>query len=242
MKHDIRAIFVDVGDTMRILVKDEPHQAQARQQLAALAGTDESPEAFYARLNERYDDYRKWAFETMIEASEKELWTRWMLPDRPADKIGPLASELSFQFRQSKGRRVVPPDVKPAIVELDRRGYVLGIISNLITVREIPEWLDAEGLTPYFKSVLLSSVFGRRKPDPAIYLEAARQAGVKPARSAYVGDNPKRDVVGARQAGLGMVIIMMEPAKLEQEPPTGEHQPDLIIHKFSELLDVFPAR
>jgi len=242
MKHDIRAIFVDVGDTMRILVKDEPHQARSRQQLAALAGTGESPEAFYERLNARYQDYRKWAFETMREASEEELWTRWMLPDCPAEKIRPLSRELSFQFRQSKGRRVVPPDVKPAIVELNKRGYVLGIISNLITVHEIPDWLEAEGLMPYFKSVLLSSVFGRRKPDPAIYLEAARRAGVEPAQSAYVGDNPKRDVVGARQAGFGMVIIMMEPAELEQEPSTGESKPDLIIHEFSKLLDIFPAR
>ena len=242
MNHDIQAIFIDVGDTMRILVKDEPYQAQAQRQLAALAGTTESPEKFYARLNERYDEYRKWAFETMIEASEKELWTRWMLPDLPSDKIAPVARELATQFRQSKGRRVVPPDVKPTIVELDRRGYVLGIISNLITEQEIPDWLDADGLTPYFKSVLLSSVFGRRKPAPEIYREATRRAGVEPAYCAYVGDNPKRDVVGTRQAGFGMVVILTEPEKLEKEPPTGENVPDVIIHKFGDLLNIFPAR
>lgn len=242
MNHDIRAIFIDVGDTMRILVKDEPYQAQAQRQLAALAGTTESPEKFYARLNERYDEYRKWAFETMIEAAEKELWTRWMLPDFPAARIAPVARELALQFRQSKGRRVVPPDVKPTIVELDKRGYVLGIISNLITEREIPDWLAADGLTPYFKSVLLSSVFGRRKPAPEIYWEAARRAEVAPAQCAYVGDNPKRDVVGTRQAGFGMVIILIDPVKLAQDPPTDENKPDVIIPKFSELVDIFPAR
>jgi FMN phosphatase YigB (HAD superfamily) len=57
-----------------------------------------------------------------------------------------------------------------------------------------------------------------------------------------VGDNPKRDVVGTRQAGFGMVIIMVEPAKLEQDPPTGENKPDVVIHKFGQLLDIFPAR
>ena len=46
MNHDIKAIFVDVGDTMRILVKDEPYQAQARQQLATSAGTHERPKRF----------------------------------------------------------------------------------------------------------------------------------------------------------------------------------------------------
>jgi len=242
MNHDIEAIFLDVGNTLRILVKDEPHQAQAKQQLATLVGARESPEAFFERLDARYRTYRKWAFETLIEASEKELWTRWLLPDFPADQIAPLAGELTFLFRQSMGRRVLQPEAKQVVAELSQRGYCLGIISNVITETEIPDWLKADGLTQYFKAVLLSSVFGRRKPDPAIYLEATRRAGVAPARSAYVGDNPSRDVLGTRRAGFGMVIIMMEPAELEKEPPTGESQPDLIIHEFSKLLDIFPAR
>jgi hypothetical protein len=104
MKGDIQAIFLDVGNTLRILVKDEPHQAQARQQIATLVGAPEPPESFCKRLDERYKVYRKWAFETLIEASEKELWTRWLLPDFPADKIAPLAGELTFLFRQSMGR------------------------------------------------------------------------------------------------------------------------------------------
>jgi HAD superfamily hydrolase (TIGR01509 family) len=242
MVPDIKAIFLDVGNTLRILVKDESHQAQARQQIAALVGTQESPEAFCERLDARYKIYRKWAFENLIEASEKELWTRWLLPDSPADKIAPLSGELTFQFRQSTGRRVVPSEAKNVIIELSQRGYCLGIISNVITEREIPEWLEADGLAPYFKSVVLSSVFGRRKPDPAIYLEASRRAGVDPAHSVYVGDNPKRDVVGTRQAGFGMVILMMDPTELAQEPIAAENRPDLIIHEFSELLNVFPAR
>ena len=242
MNHDIEAIFLDVGNTLRILVKDEPHQAQAKQQLATLVGAQEPPETFFERLDARYRTYRKWAFETLIEASEKELWTRWLLPDFPADQIAPLAGELTFLFRQSMGRRVLQPDAKQVVAELSKRGYCLGIISNVITETEIPDWLEADGLTPYFKAVLLSSVFGRRKPDPAIYLEATRRAGVAPARSAYVGDNPVRDVLGTRQAGFGMVIIMMEPGELEKEPPTGESKPDLIIYEFSELLDIFPAR
>jgi len=90
--------------------------------------------------------------------------------------------------------------------------------------------------------VLLSSVFGRRKPDPTIYLEAARRAGVEPGRCAYVGDNLNRDVTGTREAGFGMTIILIEPAKLEKESPTAENKPDRIIHEFRELLDIFPAR
>lgn len=242
MQPDIQAIFLDVGNTLRVLLKDEPYQANARRQLATLAGTSESPETFCAQLDARYQVYRKWAFANAVEASEKELWTHWLLPDLATDPIAALAGELTFLYRQSMGRRVMARDAKQVVTELFRRGYTLGIISNVITEREIPEWLEEEGLSSYFRSVLLSSVFGKRKPDPAIYREAARRAGVAPARSVYVGDNPARDVVGTRRAGFGMVILMMEPAELEKKPIGEENKPDVVIQEFGELLDIFPPR
>ena len=73
---------------------------------------------------------------------------------------------------------------------------MLGIIANTITETEIPDWMEADGLTEYFKTVVLSSKVRHRKPNPEIYWEAARQIGVEPAKCAYVGDNPVRDVEG----------------------------------------------
>ncbi len=242
MNADIEAIFIDLGNTLRVLVKDEAHMARARQALAALVGTDEDPRAFYDRLEERYKAYRKWAFEHTREAPEAELWTRWLAPEFPAEKIAPLGVELTFQFRQAMGRRVVVAHGKEVVAELDRRGYVLGIISNVITSREIPDWMEADGFAPYFKSVALSSVLGIRKPDPAIYLEAARRAGVEPSRCVYVGDNLKRDVTGTRAAGFGGVVILISPEDLAGAILTDENRPDVIIHEFIELLDLFPER
>lgn len=242
MNPEIDAIFLDLGDTLRILVKDEEHMARARRRIVELLGTDEDPDAFYAKLEERYEVYRKWAFEKMAEAPEAEFWTRWMAPEFPAEKVAPLGVELSFQFRQSKGRRVLVEQGKEVVVELFNRHYILGIISNLITSQEVPDWMEEDGFTPYFKSVVLSSVLGRRKPDPEVYWEAARRAGVEPARCAYVGDNLKRDVTGTKAAGFGMVIIMISPEKLAKSEITVENRPDLIIHRFAELLDYFPER
>jgi putative hydrolase of the HAD superfamily len=241
MTQSIEAIFIDLGNTLRILVKDEDHMAKARQKIVALVGTDEDPVSFCEKLNARYKTYRKWAFEHLTEAPESELWTRWLVPEFPSEKIAPLGGELTFQFRQSMGRRVVVENGREVVEELHRRGYILGIISNLIGSREIPDWLEADGFAPYFKSVVLSSVFGKRKPDPAIYLEAARLAGVDPSRCVYVGDNLQRDVTGTRLAGFGMVIIMISPEELAAETITDENRPDVIIHEFKELLDIFPA-
>jgi HAD superfamily hydrolase (TIGR01549 family) len=242
MTPPIEAIFLDLGNTLRSLVKDEAHMARARSEIVRLLGTDEDPATFCAKLHERYKGYRKWAFENLTEAPEAELWTRWMAPEFPAEKVASLGSELTFQYRQSLGRRVVVDGGREVLAELQRRGYILGIISNLIGTREIPAWLEAEGYAPYFKSVVLSSVFGKRKPDPSIYLEAARLAGVEPADCIYVGDNPKRDVVGTRQAGFGGIILMMSEQELAEEPIAPENQPDRIIHQFRELLEIFPPR
>jgi HAD superfamily hydrolase (TIGR01549 family) len=237
----MKAIFLDVGNTLRILLKEEPHRAAARIQIARLVGTQQDPDSFVAELDRRYKIYRKWAFENMLEATEKDLWTRWLLPDYPAETIASLSAPLTFQFRQSMGRRVVAEGAAETIIELNKRGFVLGIISNVITEREIPEWLEADGLAKYFKSVMLSSVFGKRKPDAAIYLEAAKQAEVAPEQCVYVGDNFARDVEGTRNAGFGMVIIM--PDKEDKEMTlTPEQTPDLVIDRLIDLLNIFPPK
>ncbi len=241
MTGDIEAIFLDLGNTLRILVKDEVHMASARKKIKELLGTGEDPELFCDKLNARYKEYRKWAFENLREVSESEMWMRWLAPEFPNERIAQISKELTYQYRQSMGRRVMVDGGREVLEELQKRGYTLGIISNLIGTREIPEWLEAEGLAPYFKAVVLSSVLGIRKPDPAIYLEATRIVGVEPSRCVYVGDNLKRDVTGTRAAGFGMVILMISPEELAKETIMDENRPDVIIHEFKELLDIFPA-
>ena len=242
MNQNIEAIFLDVGNTLRLVVKDEAFQTKAKQDLAALVGTKESPEEFIEILAKRYKVLRKRAKEQLIEASEKEMWTKWMLPDFPEEKIAPLSGKLTRLWRDRDGRRVARADARETIIELSKRGYLLGIIANTITETEIPDWMEEDGVTDYFKTVILSSKVGVRKPGPEIYLEAARRIGVEPSKCVYVGDNPSRDVVGARLAKYGMMIIINEPDTLAKEPPTVENMPDCYIDQLIELLDLFPSR
>jgi len=242
MNTDIEAIFLDHGSTLRFVVEDDEFASHARLELMTLVETTDSQEVFYAKLVEKWNAYRKWSIECMIEASEKELWTVHLLPDYPYERIAPLAGRLTRLWRNRDGRRIPPPDVIPVIKELDKRGYLLGIIANTITETEIPDWLEEEQLAQYFKAVVLSSILKIKKPNPEIYWEASRMIGVEPAHCVYVGDNPKRDVVGTRKAGFGMVILQISPEKLAKEPPAGENIPDHIIQRFSELLDIFPPR
>jgi putative hydrolase of the HAD superfamily len=242
MSHNIDAIFLDTGNTMRLVSKDTAFQYDARKQIVKLLGSTDSPDAFCNRLDERYEAYKKWAKENQVQASENDLWTRWMLPDFPARILTPLVGKLTHLWIDQGGHRTPRPEVKPTVAELYKRGYILGIIANTISETEIPNWLETDGLSQYFKAMALSSKLGIRKPNPEIFLDAARQAGVDPVRCAYVGDNPVRDVPGARAAGYKMIVILVEPATLNKEPPKVKERPDYIIYNFGDLLNIFQSR
>ena len=241
MNDRIEAILFDLGNTLRVLYEDEAYQTEAKRKMAELAGTDMEPEAFYEFIDCRYEGYRKWAFDTMREAPEPELWTKWLLPDGDHALLEKNAIELTFQYRQTKGIRRIVKDGEEVISKLHARGYKLGIISNLITSLEVPDWLEESGLGKYFDPVILSSVCGLRKPDPAIYLHAAELAGVKPEHIAYVGDNLGRDVTGAKAAGFAMNVIFITPEKLSKKPFTDANRPEAVIFRFRELLEIFPG-
>ena len=242
MSQKIEAIFLDTGNTLRVVAKDAIFQNHAQQELVKLLGVKEVPAVFCKHLSGRYRAYKNWTKESLIEPSEVELWTRWMLPDSPAEKVAPLANQLTRLWIDQNGRRVPRPDAKQTVVELDKRGYTLGIIANSISPTEIPEWLEKDGLAPYFKCVMLSARFGRRKPDPYIFIEAARVAGIETKKCAYVGDNPSRDIEGTRRAGFGMTVILLESDTLTKEPPKGHARPDAIIRECKDLLNIFPPR
>lgn len=242
MNHDIEAIFLDVGNTLRIVVEDPGFSQDAMRELMTLVGAKESQAEFFAKVEQRWKAYRKISKTELVEACEADLWTKHLLPDYPAERIAPLHGKLTRLWRDRDGRRVPRHDAKETIIELHRRGYLLGIIANTITETEIPDWMESDGVRDYFKTVILSSKVGIRKPNPEIYWLAAREIGVEPEKCAYLGDNPVRDVEGTRAAGFGMMILFDEPATTAKEPPTGDHVPDHVIRETRELLDIFPPR
>ncbi len=239
MTKAIQSIFIDLGGTFRIVTENTPYSDAAKARIAELVGTKMGPEEFHALIDKRYVGYREWALKYMCEAPEEMLWTRWLAPDYDKDRLVKNAPELTYQYRRAKGERKVVPGGIDTIKELYARGYTLGIISDLIGCTEIDEWLDRDGLRPYFKTVQQSSVTRLRKPHPAIYFLALTQANADPETSVFVGDNLTRDIIGAKAAGFGATIAVeyegAAPLKLNQE-----NMPDGIIRRFDQLLNVFP--
>jgi len=240
MEKQYKAVFFDLGGTLRIAFLEEAYMRHARRKMAEIAGTDMPYEEFYQMIEERYEPYRKWALGEYKESGDEELWCKWLLPDYDPVRIRQVCHELSFQYRQTKGRRVVVDGGVEVIKGLHERGYKLGIISNLIGENEVPDWLEEDRLAPYFGSVVLSSVCHLRKPGAEIYHIAARELGVDLADCVSVADNIKRDIPGAKAAGIGCNIIFRSPEKKHPVEFTEETRPDAVIDTFPELLELLP--
>ena len=235
-----RAVLFDLGGTLRIALEDEPYMRHARRKMTELAGAPLQVEDFYQLVEDRYESYRRWTLGENKEAGDRELWCRWLLPDYDQKRIAQVCHELSFEYRQSKGRRVVVDGGAEVIRTLHERGYKLGIVSNLIGEHEVPDWLEEDRLAPYFGSVVLSSVCHLRKPGAEIYHIAARELGVDLADCVSVADNIKRDIPGAKAAGIGCNIIFRSPEKKHPVEFTEETRPDAVIDTFPELLELLP--
>ena len=238
-KHEIDTIFFDVGATLRYVVEDAAFAAEAERQLMELVQTTEAHDAFFEKLERNWKAYRKRAKKELLDVSEMELWLQYLLPDYPAQIIAPHAAKLTRLWRDHDGRRVAHEGVVDTLKELKSRGYKLGIIANTITETEIPDWMCEAGVADCFKTVILSSKVRLRKPDPAIYLLAARCAESSPKKCAYVGDNPVRDVEGALDAGYGCMVLFEDAGTADREGKAPTKQPHHRIKAIPELLDLF---
>ena len=203
----IDAIIFDIGGTLRANQATGGRDFETVLELQAFIGDTSEPRAFAAKLRQREAEYRRWCQRTLIELSEADLWSHYMLPDVPTGFVREHAVELNILWRESRMKFILP-DAVETLRTLAARGYALGIISNTTSSVEGPQLLREYNLTPLFSSVILSSTFGRRKPHPSLFLTSAKELNVFPERCAYVGDQLSRDLVGPRQAGYGQVVII----------------------------------
>ncbi len=124
------------------------------------------------------------------------------------------------------------PEAEGVLRRLRAEGVGTGVISNSNgSVRQILEEL---GLARYLDFILDSAVVGVEKPDPRIFGLALEAARVRPEDAVYIGDLYSVDVLGARRAGLG--AILLDPGGVWGERDC------LVAKSLSEAVDLASGR
>jgi HAD superfamily hydrolase (TIGR01662 family) len=98
-------------------------------------------------------------------------------------------------------------DAAPALAELRKRGYRIGLAANQ------PAWAEAALQEADVEAdfVGLSAVWGVEKPSPEFFARIVDEAGCEPGAIAYVGDRVDNDVEPALSAGMVAVHIRRGP-------------------------------
>ncbi|HEX5961039.1 MAG TPA: HAD-IA family hydrolase [Rhodanobacteraceae bacterium] len=118
---------------------------------------------------------------------------------------------------------------------LEARGVRWGVVSNKASVL-VALVLSKLGYDARVAAVVGGDTLPQRKPDPAPVLHACALARVEPARSVFVGDDP-RDIQAGRAAGLYTVAAAW--GYLDGADP-GEWRPDAVsadADQLARLLD-----
>jgi HAD superfamily hydrolase (TIGR01509 family) len=182
----IEAVVFDMDG---VLVDSEHIWDQVREQLARERG---------GRWSDR-------AQADMMGMSSVE-WSRYMHDviglAEPPEKI----SDEVVRRMQARYERDLP--VVPGAVAAVRRlagAYRLGVASSSNRPL-IDAVLSVTGLAPLFEATVSSEEVARGKPEPDVYLEAARRLDVEPARAAAIEDSTN-GIRSARAAGLRVIAI-----------------------------------
>ncbi|MGE5573343.1 MAG: HAD family hydrolase [Bacteroidota bacterium] len=210
------AVLFDMGGTLEdVRVDHGVYVAGAkmigeRLERAGITVSPPEPGELAAQIESGLARYKRWAMSVgCIECSPLQLWSEWLLDEdgfRTAVLTDDLAEELSFLWETRCFRRCLRPDARAVLRELASCGYRLGIISNSIARTQVQRTLRLYGLEHCFSTVQVSSLAGKRKPDPLMFVRAAADLGLPPEQCMYIGDSYTRDVVGARAARYGYVL------------------------------------
>jgi len=117
----------------------------------------------------------------------------------------------------------------PALLERLAADHALGLLSDGWTDVQNAK-LDALGLRPRFDAVVITDELGREawKPSPRGFQVLLRRlGGIPPGHVVYVSDNPVKDFLGARRAGLWSIRVRTDHGIYARlEPETEEHAAD----------------
>jgi beta-phosphoglucomutase len=207
MSSESRAILWDMDGTL--VDSSEYHWLTWREALAG-EGFDLTRERFAQSFGRRNDDTLRDYFGQDFPLCEVE-------------RISEVKEARYREMVQASGVEPLP-GVLGWLARLKAEGWLQAVASSacLLNVEAI---LDALEIKEHFNAIVSAEDVCRGKPDPEIFLIAARRLRVPPRRSIVIEDSPA-GIAAARRAGMRAIGVLSSRDVL---------QADLVVGRLDEL-------
>jgi FMN phosphatase YigB (HAD superfamily) len=145
-----------------------------------------------------------------------------------------LAKSRSAKTKQTMKKfkcKILYHDIKPMFKYLYESGYTIGMITNSPRdVSYLTGCLLKYDILKYVKgAILVASMDGmKEKPAPILFKTALEMDDVKPQNALMVGNDYKKDILGAKKVGMKTAFV----DRLNEGPKGSE---DIYIKNILEL-------
>lgn len=152
----------------------------------------------------------------------------------------PVSEYLSI-YRNHRPEIALSEETEKVLSILKAEGCRLGLITDGRSVQQRSK-IEALALGRYFdeEDIVISEEFGSEKPSLANY-ECFMKRYPEATDFVYVGDNPKKDFVGANALGWMTVCLLDDGRNIHKqdfEAVSAEAQPKHKIKTLSELINL----
>ncbi len=243
----IKAILFDIGGTILKQGKNTPKEltyAGARDAYEFLNKqcVDMPPYgAFFQKVQTLFSEMgnsRKSGIKSDIKTGD--------MKDKVQTLLGEIKVEISVEifkklidtwYRPFAGELDIYEDTESTLKDLRQKGFRLAAITNSAWSGElIEEDLNRFNIAHYFETVIVSSDFGYRKPDPVIFERALRELGLDASECIFVGDRLVEDIQGAQRVGMMAVL------KGKNHKEIAGVIPDAEIINLYEIIEVLEKK
>ncbi|MFC1948248.1 HAD family hydrolase [Chloroflexota bacterium] len=137
----------------------------------------------------------------------------------------------SYSIQRQELITLIPGSIE-TLSHFKENGITMALITNGASEFQRPK-IERFELAQFFEYILVEGEFGVGKPDKSVFFHALGKLGVTPENAWMVGDDLKRDILGANEAGIFNVWVDLQNKGLPDNTPS---QPDRIITTISELV------
>jgi putative hydrolase of the HAD superfamily len=194
----IKAVLFDLDNTLIDFMKMKKRCSEAAIAAMVDAGLNMSERKAMEKLFELYERYGM---------EDQQIFDKFLLEETGQIDYKILASGIAA-YRRVKFSHLTPfPHTHYALIKLKEMGLKLGIVSD---APKKQAWLRLAELQliDFFDVVVALEDTGKTKPHTAPFKKAVAQLSLSPEEILFVGDNPLRDITGAKRVGMKTALAL----------------------------------